>query len=252
MMGNVMSLVIKNLKVVVANQPVVNDLSLEIKPAEIVVLMGPNGSGKTSAGYALMGHPDYQISAGQVLLDRRSLLGLSPHERSQAGLFLAFQYPVVVEGVRYEKFLWESYQVRFKNSSPRTAKRVESIIDFRQHLAKLAQELAIKPSLLRRSLNAGFSGGEKKRLEILQLLLLEPKYAVLDETDSGLDIDAIKIAAQGIKKSLVQLKTGILLITHYRRLLDYLNPTKVCIFKKGKVVARGGFGLIEKLEKDGY
>ncbi len=247
-----MSLVIENLEVMVAHKLVVNRLNLEVRPAEIVVLMGPNGSGKTSMGYALMGHPDYHISAGRTSLDGQSLLSLSPHQRFQAGLFLAFQYPVTVEGVRYEKFLWESYQARFKNSAPRSGQMIESIVDFRQYLIKMAQTLAIEPSLLQRSLNEGFSGGEKKRLEILQLLLLEPKYAILDETDSGLDIDAIKIAAQGIKRAAKQLGVGILLITHYRRLLNYLEPTKVCIFKKGKITARGDLALIDELEKYGY
>lgn len=214
--------------------------------------MGPNGSGKSSLGYALMGHPDYQVVSGQVLLDDYDLLNLSPDERAQVGLFLAFQYPVAVEGVRYERFLWEAYKVRFAKTQPQSGEKITSITQFRQHLLDLVKTLDINPKLLERSLNLGFSGGEKKRLEVLQLLLLEPKYAVLDETDSGLDIDAIKQVADGIKLAVERNQTGVLLITHYQRILNYVKPNKVLVMNQGKLVKEGGFELIEKLEAEGY
>ena len=246
------SLVIQNLKIQVKQTVVVERVNLKIKPATVVALMGPNGSGKSSLGYALMGHPDYQAISGQVLLNGQDLLDLSPDERAQVGLFLAFQYPVAVEGVRYERFLWEAYKARFAKTEPRSNRKITQVTQFHQHLLDLTKSLSINQKLLERSLNLGFSGGEKKRLEVLQLLLLEPRYAVLDETDSGLDIDAVKLVAKGIKLAVEKNHTGVLLITHYRRILDYVKPDKVLVMNQGKIAMSGGFELVERLEAEGY
>ncbi len=247
-----MPFVVKQLQVKVENRLVVKGMSFKLEPGKIMALMGPNGSGKSSTGYALMGHPDYQVISGQVTLDSQDITHLSPDERAHSGLFLAFQYPTSVEGVRYERFLWEVYQNRFSQDSPRLGSKVSSVVDFRKYLFKLADKLKIDEKLLTRSLNLGFSGGEKKKLEVLQLLVLEPKYAVLDETDSGLDIDAIKVVASGIKLAVDKLNTGVLLITHYRRILDYVKPNKVAVMVNGKIVKEGGVELIDLLEKEGY
>jgi Fe-S cluster assembly ATP-binding protein len=246
------SLSIQNLKISVGHTTVVERVSLQINPADIVALMGPNGSGKSSLSYALMGHPDYKVLAGKVSIDGRNLLKLTPNERAQAGLFLAFQHPVVVEGVRYERFLWEMYRARFAKSTSRSGQKITGITQFYPYLLNLAKTLDIDSTLLERPLNFGFSGGEKKRLELLQLLLLEPAYAILDEIDSGLDIDAIKQVARGIKLAVEKNRTGILLITHYRRILDYVKPNAVLVMYQGEIVKSGGPELIEKLEAEGY
>ncbi len=243
---------IEKLKVKVADKLVVDKVSLELNSGEIVALMGPNGSGKSSLAYTLAGHPHYQVLSGRLALDDRSLNELSPDERSQMGLFLAFQYPVVVEGVRYERFLWEAYQTRFAKAKPRAHKRIDSIIEFHDYLVNLTSQLEVNPKLIERSLNLGFSGGEKKKLEILQLLVLEPRYAVLDETDSGLDIDALQVVAHGVRLAVKKFSLGVLLITHYQRVLDYLKPDRVLIMKSGKIVASGGKELVKRLEKEGY
>ena len=243
---------VENLKVKVAGKLVVNKVSFELRPKEVLALMGPNGSGKSSLAYTLAGHPHYQVVAGKLTLDGRLLNELSPDEKSQAGLFLAFQYPVAVEGVRYARFLWEAYQTRFQTESPRSMPRIDSIVGFQAYLEDLAQQLEIDKELLDRSLNFGFSGGEKKKLEILQLLLLEPKYAVLDETDSGLDIDALQVVARGVKLAIERFNLGALLITHYQRILNYLEPDKVFIMKSGKIIKEGGKELVDRLEKEGY
>jgi len=238
-------LTIRNLKVTVVKKPILKGISLELKPGELVAVMGPNGSGKSTLAYALAGHPHYQIAGGQVKLDGKNLLKLSPDERSLAGLFLAFQYPVAIPGVTLDQFLHQAYQAR--------AKTKIAPFEFRKILNQKAKDLGVDEKLLSRSLNDGFSGGEKKRVEVLQLALLSPKYAIMDETDSGLDIDALRIVAKGINQiRRASPDLGILMITHYRRILDYVKPDRVIVLSRGRVVKTGSSRLIEQLEAKGY
>lgn len=262
------NLLIKNLHVQIDGKQILKGVNLEVKPGEIHAIMGPNGSGKSTMAYTLAGHPSYELSnkkKSQVLLDEKNILEMSPDERAQAGLFLAFQYPVEVPGVKVLNFLWAAYKQRFperfeENSmgygvwSSKGAKKhkIKTIVHFRDYLRELAGELNVSDDLLMRGLNEGFSGGEKKCLEILQMAVLEPKFAVLDETDSGLDIDAIKTVAAGVKKIVKKHKTGVLVITHYQRILDYLKPDFAHIMVSGKIVESGGPELISKVEKEGY
>ncbi len=240
---------ISNLQVRIDKKEILQGVDFKINPGEVHAIMGPNGSGKSTLAYTLAGHPAYEVSGGEAALDKEDLLAMSPDERSQAGLFLAFQYPVEIPGVKVQNFLRQSYRARFEGQKD---KQFDSVLAFRKHLEKLAQELKVNPELLKRGLNEGFSGGEKKRLEILQMAVLEPKFAVLDETDSGLDIDAIKAVAAGIKQNIKKYKTGVLLITHYQRILNYIQPDFVHVMVKGKVVESGGKDLVKKLEQDGY
>lgn len=240
---------IKNLVVTIDSKKILKGISLDIKPGELHAIMGPNGSGKSTTAYALAGHPNYQIESGDVLLNNQDVLEMSPDERAQAGVFLAFQYPVEVPGVKVDKFLYLSHQAIFGDKSKQ---EYPSLLAFRKHLVEVAESLEVDLKLIKRSLNENFSGGEKKRLEILQMAILQPKFAVLDETDSGLDIDAIKAVAAGVKKIQKQYKTSILVITHYQRILDYLEPDFIHVMKAGKIVESGGAELAEKLESKGY
>ncbi len=240
---------ISNLQVKIEDKLILKGVDFEVKPGEVHAIMGPNGSGKSTLAYTLAGHPAYEIQHGEVTLDNDDLLAMSPDERSQIGLFLAFQYPVEVPGVKVQNFLRQAYRARFEGQKD---KHFNSVLEFRKHLEKLAKELKVNPELLRRGLNEGFSGGEKKRLEVLQMAVLEPKFAILDETDSGLDIDAIKAVANGVKQNIKKYQTGVLLITHYQRILDYIQPDFVHVMVKGKVVESGGKELVKELEQDGY
>lgn len=245
-----MSLSIKNLQVNIAENQVLKGIDLEVKPGEVHALMGPNGSGKSTTAYTLAGHPDYDVLPdSDISLNGESILELSPDERAQRGLFLAFQYPVEIPGVKVSSFLRHAHQARFADEPKR---QFDKVIDFRNHLETLAEKFQVKKSLLKRGLNEGFSGGEKKRLEILQMAVLEPKYAVLDETDSGLDIDAIKIVAEGVRKIVDEYKTGIVVITHYQRILEYLKPDFVHVLVNGKITRSGGPEVAAELEKKGY
>jgi Fe-S cluster assembly ATP-binding protein len=248
------SLSISNLHTAIGDISILKGISLEVKPGEIHAVMGPNGSGKSTLAYTLAGHPEYEVvepekNKTSVTLDGEEFLELAPDERSQAGLFLAFQYPVEIPGVKVQNFLRMAYEARFAGQ---LEKKFSSVLAFRKHLEELAKTLEVKPSLLKRGLNEGFSGGEKKRLEILQMAVLEPKYAILDETDSGLDIDAIKAVAKGINHIVKQHNTGVLIITHYQRILDYVKPDFVHILVDGKIVKSGGPELALELEKTGY
>ncbi len=240
---------INDLQVSIEDKQILKGISLSVKSGEVHAVMGPNGSGKSTTASTLAGHPDYTVTGGSVTINGDEILELSPDERAQRGLFLAFQYPVEVPGVRVQNFLKLAYEARFKN---RPEKLFKKVIDFRKHLQSLAEELAIDVDFLNRGLNEGFSGGEKKQLEILQMALLEPEFAILDETDSGLDIDAIKKVAKGVKTVIEKYNTGVLVITHYKRILEYLKPDYVHVMVKGKIVQSGGEELVDQLEKDGY
>lgn len=243
------NLTIKDLRVSVDNKEIVKGVNLTVKPGEIHAIMGPNGSGKSSLAMALMGHPTYKLKVNneksKIILDGKDISDLPPHERAKKGLFLAFQYPVTVAGVSVQNFLRQAHQA-VNGKSP------QSILEFRQSLTHTAKELGIKPELLSRSLNDGFSGGEKKRLEILQLLTLRPKFAILDETDSGLDIDAVKVVAKGIKTVAQKFNTGIVIITHYQRILRFIKPDHVHIMVNGQIIKSGDFQLAHQIEQTGY
>lgn len=244
-----MSLKIKNLHVTIADKEILHGVDLEIRPGEIHAIMGPNGSGKSTLAYTLAGHPFYGITGGTIEMDGKLLNEESPDERARGGLFLAFQYPTEVAGVRVNNFLKAAYGERFKEQPERLFAKA---IEFRKHLENLALDLQVKKELLSRGLNEGFSGGEKKRLEIVQMAVLEPKYAIMDETDSGLDVDAIKAVAEGAKKIGEQHNTGVLLITHYQRILQYVQPDFVHVMVSGKIVKSGGKSLAQELETHGY
>jgi len=240
---------ISDLKTNIQDKEILKGVSLSVKPGEVHAIMGPNGSGKSTLAYALAGHPSYDTTGGQIKLDGEDVIEMAPDERSHAGLFLAFQYPIEIPGVKVQNFLRLAYEARFHDQAE---KKFPSVLAFRQHLEQLADELQVKKELLKRGLNEGFSGGEKKRLEILQMALLEPKFAILDETDSGLDIDAIKAVAEGVNTVVEKYRTGIIVITHYQRILKYLKPDFVHVLKDGVITESGGIELVEKLEQEGY
>lgn len=281
-------LAIQNLHVSIDEKPIVKGIDLVVKPGEVHAIMGPNGSGKSTLAYALAGHPAYEITNNQepitkenqksklknqkegenleprtqnlgnrslgsefqvpsskVELDGQDLLSMSPDQRAIAGLFLAFQYPVSIPGVTVSSFLHQAYRALHPTESMPPFK-------FRQLLKTYMTELGINEDFANRYLNEGFSGGEKKRIEILQMRVLKPKYAICDETDSGLDIDALKVVAQGVAKSVADFQMGCIVITHYQRILHYLKPTHVHVMVAGKIVKSGGSELVKQLEKEGY
>jgi Fe-S cluster assembly ATP-binding protein len=237
-------LAIYGIHVMVEGKEVVKDVSLEIRPGEIHALMGPNGSGKSSLANALAGHPDYTITEGEAYIDGRNILEMDATERARAGLFLGFQYPMAIPGVTVANFLRTALKSRNGDNE-------SDLKTFRKDLADKFRLLHMERSFATRYVNDGFSGGEKKRLEILQMAMLKPKMAILDETDSGLDIDALKIVAQGIEKAAPD-GGGILLVTHYQRLLNYIRPDRVHVMMKGRFVHSGGPELALQLEKQGY
>lgn len=238
---------VKNLQIKVADKVVIHDLSLSIEGGEVHALMGPNGSGKSTLASALAGHSGYQITHGKVLLSGEDITRRAPEVRAQKGLFLAWQYPVAVPGLSVSDFLFSALNnVRQSNKLPSL-----SAADFTALLHQAAAQLKLGHEFLKRGLNDGFSGGEKKRLEILQLLMLNPKLAILDETDSGLDIDALKLVAGGVKLR-VGPTVGVLVITHYQRLLRYLKPTHAHILVGGRIVESGGPAVVQKIEKTGF
>lgn len=243
------TLTISDLHVRVQDKEILHGISLTVAPGEVHAVMGPNGSGKSTLANSLAGHPLYTISQGTVLLGKKDITTLSPDERAHEGLFLAFQYPSEVAGVRVYNFLKVAYDQRFKDVPE---KKFPSVLEFRKHVNTLAEELGVPLSLLSRGLNEGFSGGEKKRLEILQMALLEPKFAIMDETDSGLDIDAIQAVAKGVNTVMKKFGTGVIVITHYQRILTYLQPDVVHVVKEGKIVKSGGNELVTSLERTGY
>jgi Fe-S cluster assembly ATP-binding protein len=241
---------IRNLHVAVNDQEIVRGVDLSVDTNQMHAIMGPNGSGKSTLAYALMGHPGYEITEGEILIDGENVVGLEADERAQRGLFLAFQYPHAVPGVTVTSFLRSAVNAirKARNDGQDDPVRIP---EFRKDLTAAMEMLRIPKDMAGRYLNEGFSGGEKKRVEILQMAVLKPRIAVLDETDSGLDIDALKIVADGVRR-LVGPEMGALVITHYQRILNYIKPDFVHVFVDGGIVAEGGPELAEKLEAEGY
>lgn len=241
---------IRNLHVTVADQEILQGIDLLVKQGEIHALMGPNGSGKSTLAYALAGHPNYEPTAGQAIFDGKDLLEMGPDERSRAGLFLAFQYPVAVPGVTVANFLRQALNARRRSDDPDD--KGISIPVFRRLLKEKMDVLNMDHKFAGRYLNEGFSGGEKKRAEILQMATLEPKIAIMDETDSGLDIDALRVVAEGANAMREQFDMGLLVITHYQRILDHIEPDHVHVMMGGRIVESGGPELVLQLEEKGY
>lgn len=239
---------IDNLHATVGDTPILDGLTLEVGAGEVHAIMGPNGAGKSTLAYVLGGRPGYEVTDGSVTFAGQDLLSLEPHERAAAGLFLGFQYPVEIPGVSNVQFLREALNAQ------RSA-RNEALLSGGEFL-KLAREkaalLRMEMEMLKRPVNVGFSGGEKKRAEMVQMGILDPTFAVLDETDSGLDIDALKIVGEGINAIMRRPDKGVLLITHYQRLLDYVRPDFVHVLSKGRIVKTGGPELAHQLESEGY
>jgi len=245
-----MLLKVSNLTVKTVEKTILQQVSFNLEKGAFQVVLGPNGSGKSTLASFLAGQPDYLADENsQVEFAGQDLLSLSADERSRAGLFLAFQQPVVIPGLKVLNFLWLAYQQRFSVVAERAFK---NILDFRTVLRQIAKELDVKSELLERGLNEGFSGGEKKRLEVLQLLVLKPKLAILDEIDSGLDVDALKVVAAGIKKLRVENGTAIILITHHQRIVRSFEPDVVHVLVAGKLVASGDIKLLEEIERTGF
>lgn len=236
-----MSLEIKNLRVSVKDKPIVQGVSLSVAKGTVSAIMGPNGSGKSTLANALLGHPKYTVTSGQIVVDGQDVIALSPDKRARAGLFLSAQYPPEIPGVTVANFL----RLAAANRGAGT-----DILTFQKKLRDQMTALHIDPSFAARYINTGFSGGEKKRAEILQLLMLNPGYAILDEIDSGLDVDALKTVAEGINR--YRPGNGILLITHYNRILEYVVPDIVHIMAEGKIVKSGGKELAREIEQTGY
>ena len=243
------ALEIRELHVAVEGKEILKGVNLTIRQAEIHALMGPNGTGKSTLAYALMGHPSYQVTQGQILFAGVDLVLLQPDERARLGLFLAFQYPVAIPGVSIANFLRTSINARRRAADPED--KGIPIAEFRKMLMAKMDLLHVPHDFAGRYVNDGFSGGEKKRAEILKMAALEPKIAILDETDSGLDIDALKVVAEGVN-SLAGENLGVLIITHYQRILNHIRPHFVHILLDGRIVESGGPELAEHLEEQGY
>lgn len=238
-------LTIRDLKVSVDGKEILHGVSLDVRPGEIVALMGPNGSGKSTLAYTLMGHPRYAVKSGSVTYDGKDVLSLKPDERAKLGIFLSFQYPHEIPGVPFGQMLRTAVGQKTGTLPP--------VRDFLKMLDEKLALLKMDPAIAERNVNEGFSGGEKKRAEILQLAVLEPTLAVLDETDSGLDVDALRTVAEGVKTIKAQRPAmSILLITHYERFLDFLTPDRVLVMKDGRIIAHGTKALADRIQAEGY
>jgi len=235
----------ENVHVSIEGKQVVKGVSLTSNGGEIPALMGPNGSGKSTFANALMGHPSYELTDGQIFVNGEDVTEMDPHERAQKGMFLAFQYPMAIPGVTVANFLRAAVKSRTKNDDA-------AMKGFRKQLLAEFERLEIDPAFATRYVNDGFSGGEKKRIEILQMLMLKPTIALLDETDSGLDIDALRIVSEGVNHLHEDPSVGMLLVTHYQRILNFVKPDFVHVFMNGRIVRSGGPELAHELEEKGY
>jgi Fe-S cluster assembly ATP-binding protein len=238
---------IRRLNVSIGGRKILDDCSLTVEDGEVAAIMGPNGTGKSTLAYVIAGRKDYEVESGEVILNGVDLLALEPDARAASGLFLAFQYPVEIPGVATMTFLKATLNAQRKQRGEAEL----TTPDFMRRVKVSAERLGIKQDMLKRALNVGFSGGEKKRMDILQMALLEPSFCILDETDSGLDIDALRVVADGVN-SLRSPHRGFLVITHYQRLLDYIIPDRVHVMAEGRIAKSGGKELALELEKSGY
>lgn len=238
---------ISNLIVEVEKKKILNGLSLEIKKGEVVALMGPNGSGKSTLAQVVVGHPVLEVMGGEILFKKKNILEMSPDERSREGIFLANQYPVAIPGLQSHSLLWQIYKWRSKDDKKRM-----NLGDFRIWVSEMAEKVGINHELLKRSLNDGFSGGEKKKMEILQMLVMRPTLIILDEIDSGLDVDALAKIFGVVDSYLRESGATLLVITHYSRIFKYLRPDRVLLMDKGRVVKSGKYDLVEIIEEKGY
>jgi Fe-S cluster assembly ATP-binding protein len=242
---------IRDLHVAIDGKEILKGVDLTVRQGEVHALMGPNGSGKSTLSYALMGHPNYEVTQGTATIDGEDLLGLEADERAKKGLFLAFQYPTAIPGVTVANFLRHAV-TNVRNPDRKEGEDLVPMREFRKELKAAMDELGVDPDFARRYLNEGFSGGEKKRAEVLQLAMLRPAFAILDETDSGLDIDAVRVVSEGVNRVAGRVGTGVLVITHYQRILNYIKPQFVHILLGGRIVEGGGPELVEALEREGY
>jgi len=242
-------LIIDNLHVSIEGNPIIKGLNLTVRQGEVHAIMGPNGTGKSTLAYSIMGHPNYEITEGDIRIDGKSVLDMAADERSRAGIFLAFQYPVSIPGVTVANFLRTAVNARRRYGEP--PQEDISVLEFRKLLKSKMDLLEMEYTFGGRYLNEGFSGGEKKRTEVLQLAVLEPAFAILDETDSGLDIDAIRIVSEGVN-ALKGPGMGVVVITHYQRILNYIKPDYVHIMFDGRIVESGSEALSLLLEEEGY
>lgn len=246
-------LVVKNLQATIADKQILKGVNLTIRPGTIHAIMGPNGSGKSTLAYTLMGHPSYEVTGGEVWYRDQNILELEADERARLGLFLAFQYPVSIPGVTVANFLRSAINALRAEEGRDPKETAIPMQQFRKDIRQNMNELGIDEAFARRYLNEGFSGGEKKRVEILQMAMLKPHMAIMDETDSGLDIDALKVVSQGVNTLADQNPDmGVLVITHYQRLLNYIKPDVVSVMMDGRIVREGGPELALELEEKGY
>lgn len=236
---------LKNISVSIEGKKILSDINLTLKPGQIVALLGPNGSGKSSIALTLAGHPKYKIISGQILFDNQNINTFTPDKRANLGLFFVSQSPLAIPGLNVKSYLWQLYK-KYNQSKKIT------LSEFRDWLDTETNQLDIKKELLNRSLNDGFSGGERKKMEVLQMLVTHPKYIIIDEIDSGLDVDALKKISIKINQLAKTNKSGILIITHYNRILKYLVPNQVLILEKTSIKNSGGLELIDQIEKNGF